>query len=135
MLVRIKGLRCARVQSFFYLLTYSITDILPHSANYARHFFCSLYQICTTKTHILFHTNIKKCQFCDTKSQLFFAAIRGSGSNWLSTRNDYVIIYAFWSLGCGVGRGGREALASTDALTLCPHTRTLFCILPTIHPR
>lgn len=38
-------------------------------------------------------------------------------------RNDCVTIYAFWSLGCGVGRGGREALASTDALTLCPHTR------------
>ena len=38
-------------------------------------------------------------------------------------RNDCVTIYAFWSLRCGVGRGGREALASTDALTLCPHTR------------
>lgn len=122
----------------FYLLTYSITDILPHLANYARHFFCSLYQICTTKTHILFHTNIKKCQFCDTKSQLFFAAIRGSGSNWLYEirttsalldkgavlkRNDCINIYAFrlvrvwgWSWRSGIIR-------FHDTLSLCPHTR------------
>ena len=40
--------------------------------------------------------------------------------NFVSARNDCVIIYAFWSVRVWVVGGGRESLDSTDALTLSP---------------
>lgn len=36
-----KGIVLYQSAILFYLLTYSITDILPHSTNYARQFFCT----------------------------------------------------------------------------------------------
>lgn len=135
MLVRIKGLRCARVQSFFICshiqlqIFYHIKPIMQDNFSVSP---------CTTFYTFFFVQPFQNLASCTTKPQLIFAAIRGSSSNWLYEirttsalldkgavlkRNDCVNIYAFrlvrvwgWSWRSGIIR-------FHDTLSLCPHTR------------
>lgn len=106
---------------------------------------------CTTFYTFFFVQPFQNLAIRTTKPQLIFAAIRGSGSNWLFEikltsalldkgavlkRNDCVNIYDFWSVRVW-GWSWRSGSISFHgrAHSLPPHARTLFYILPTIHPR